>query len=33
LDYSNRSRQSWWLVTRFDKKGPARFTEQPSGEG
>ena len=28
LDYSNRSKQSWWLVTRFDKKGTARFTEQ-----
>ena len=32
LDYSNRSRQSWWLVTRFNKKKPARFTERPAEE-
>ena len=31
LDYSNRSKQSWWLVTRFDKEGPPSFTEQPPG--
>ena len=32
LDYSNRRRPSWWLVTRFDGKGPVTFTKQATGE-
>ncbi|MBN1255408.1 MAG: hypothetical protein JXA50_09065 [Deltaproteobacteria bacterium] len=32
LDYSNRSRQSWWLVTRSDQKRSALFTERSSGK-
>jgi hypothetical protein len=32
LDYGDRRRRSWWLTTRFDRKGPAPSTGQPSGE-